>query len=267
MPIQPPQVFEPLFPPPLEEVAVDVHIPNLPNNPEQPAADFHGKFKDTYVLASSDKFEDSVIYIADIHPIVDDPKAKNFHITAYIKSEGIVVEYRNLKILAAMPSSKYVNDGEYALYFARMAERQWKRGLCKNTMGVSITGSGLAQVERAFFMEKKQFNKKFTFKWSSQGNYLNTDMAKRLFKPEYNSYLDTINLLKNYQVISHAFHQSYCLALSAVHDGLDLYRESSILGRVSCDNPMKVVLNSKLFLQEVTDLYRRMGLTAQITVE
>lgn len=263
-PLEPEEM--PQYPEPLPvEIQIGPAIPNIGNNPEQPANDFSAKFRETFVLASISGKDPQVVYIHEILP-GDSGTSKKFAIvyqTQHDTSNTVFID--QFKITSTLPTSKFIDNTPYATYFHRNAERQWRRGLCNNTMSGYHIGQTLSLVEKHFHSKGKQFNKKLgIIKFGQLGIDFST--AIPLFNPSYPAYDMAIEKLKNLKAISVPFHTSYCISLSGNSSGYKLYRETSHIGDIDENAPRRIKLNSKLFLQETMDLFRRSGVNCEISV-
>lgn len=103
-------------------------------NPNQVFEDFDRKYQSSYV---------QVIFKPDDKPalfqlrrlIHDSNKFPKLELTSDTHGSVLLNYNTAARILFKVPSNTYIQSGKRTLYFARRAERQWKRGINNNNCG------------------------------------------------------------------------------------------------------------------------------------
>lgn len=224
----------------------------------QEVSDFVQRYKDTWVKASWEGKEPIVVFITG----TTTNKGKSL-VCALRGDNGHTVPMDKFTIQKSLPSSKFVNLSGGILYGSRVPERQWKRGVCKNTYLIHdpiaaqlnrLWGTLDAEKSKYDFGELNMLN---NMRRGATSQFWQPTILDQFFDPVYPSYLDCWKRLKEGKAFAVAFHPQYCLSLSLDEENFVIIRRNSVIAIVDKTSPTNITPIDPIFKQELIDLSRK----------
>jgi len=195
-------------------------------NVSQIFEDFDRKYQGSYVQVALENKQPELFRIMRI--VYDDGKFPKLELVSD-KLGSLLLNYNtSARILFKVPSATYIQQGKYAVFFRRSAERQWKRGIHHNN---SVFNNPLSQ-----FMLLENSNTKFDF-----------TSIRNAFNPKFYTLQDALTLL-NQDYRSVALSRNFCIGKGR-KDTLVLFYRLLPVGTVSKDG----TITAPDFLTEVRD--------------
>ena len=146
-------------------------------NPNQIFEDFDRKYQGSYVQVAFKGKEPELFQLRRI--VSDNTKFPKLELISD-KLGTIVLNYNtNARILFKVPQATYVQNGKDAVFFHRMPERQWKRGIHGNN---ATFNNPLSQ-----------------FQLGVPRSYMDFPLIRAAFNPKFHTLEEAISLLDNKQ--------------------------------------------------------------------
>lgn len=196
-------------------------------NVSQIFEDFDRKYQGSYVQVTFEGKQPELFRLMRI--VYDSTKFPKLELVSD-KLGSVLLNYNtSARILFKVPSATYIQNGKDAVFFRRMAERQWKRGVHHNN---STFNNPLGQ----FMLSSITSNSKFDF-----------TNVRSAFNPEFFSLEQALSMLKqDYRSV--ALSRNFCIA-KARKDNLVLFYRLMPVGTVASDG----TINAPDFQTEVRD--------------
>lgn len=185
----------------------------------------------------------------------------------------VIFAEEDFEIAEAMPTSKYVNTTRkginFTLYASRIPERQYKRGLCNNTMQYYTPShqqwNGLEAFVRGLSYSSIPNSAGSGLSVGRDQGWMMASV-KFLFDPRYPSFAEACDMMLNMKAWTQAFTQYYCLMHSFKGNELLLCRKNVAIATVkkSSDGQFLITVPNALFKQEIMDLIRRNSISNAI---
>lgn len=194
-------------------------------NVSQIFEDFDRKYQGSYVQVAFEGKSPELFRL--MRTVNDGSKFPKLEL-ASDKLGTVLLNYNtSARILFKVPSATYIQQGKHAVFFRRMPERQWKRGIHHNN---STFNNPLAQ-----FM-LSEFNTKFDF-----------TSIRSTFNPTFYPLQDALAMLKaDYRSV--ALSRNFCIAKGR-KDSIVLFYRLLPVGTVDVNGN----INTPDFLTEVRD--------------
>lgn len=187
--------------------------------------DFDRKYQGSFVQVALESKQPELFRL--VRTVYDDSKFPKLELVSD-KLGTLLLNYNtSARIMFKVPSPTYIQQGKQAVFFRRMAERQWKRGIHHNN---STFTNPLSQ----FILENS--NTKFDF-----------TSIRTAFNPTFYTLQDALAMLSN-DYRSVALSRNFCIAKGR-KDSLVLFYRLLPIGTVAKDG----TINAPDFLTEVRD--------------
>lgn len=188
--------------------------------------DFDRKYQGSYVQVAFDGKQPELFRL--MRTVNDGSKFPKLEL-ASDKLGTVLLNYNtSARILFKVPSATYLQQGKHAVFFRRMAERQWKRGIHHNN---SAFNNPLSQ-----FMLLEDSNTTFNF-----------TSIRNAFNPTFHNLQEALSMLsKDYRSV--ALSRNFCIAKSRRDINVLFYRLLPV-GTVKPDG----TIDAPDFLTEVRD--------------
>lgn len=188
--------------------------------------DFDRKYQGSYVQVAFEDKQPELFRL--IRTVNDGSKFPKLELSSD-KLGTVLLNYNTTaRILFKVPTATYIQQGKHAVFFRRMAERQWKRGIHHNN---SIFNNPLTQ-----FMLLENSGTKFDF-----------TSIRSAFNPKFHTLYESLDLLKQgYRSV--ALSRNFCIA-NARKDVIVLFYRLLPVGTVKADGS----IDAPDFLTEVRD--------------
>lgn len=251
--------------------ATQVGPPQDNSNPESPEHDFPQRYRETYVLAHDTKGflgpHPGVVFIfgsagvGKTHRVVCSPIGTI--------DKNLEIPYDAFKIIKGIPSNKFINsDSGNVIYYSRIAERQWRRGVCDST----FTAHNISKTDKeriktalkgtAYSIKSAENTKNPMLYLSGSGDYsFSMKNMMKLFQPNYVGYFEAFESIVTGKRYSTAFCEQMYLTSSPKSKNLLLGIGGVEMAEVDISNPNSIIVKEPLLYQEILDLVKRQALT------